>query len=215
MPLRRKESDYQSPAEEFANTISHAFGLTGAIIAAPYLIYYAAVNGDPFMVAGVSIFISTAILLYLSSTVYHAVKEKKAKEIFQIVDHAAIFLLIAGTYTPFTLGVLKGIWGWTLFGLVWSIAIGGIILKVVAGVRWPRLSTALYLIMGWLIIIAIRPLFENVPVESLIWIALGGFAYTAGVIFYAMPKLHYSHFIWHLFVLTGTACHVVAVALVI
>jgi len=215
MPFRRKDSDYQSPSEELANTISHAIGLAGAIIAAPFLIYFAAINGDPFMVAGVSVFICSAIALYFSSTVYHAVKEKRAKEIFQVIDHAAIFLLIAGTYTPFTLGVLKGVWGWTLFGLIWSIAIGGIILKVVAGIRWPRLSTALYLSMSWLIIIAIRPLFEHVPIESLIWIALGGVAYTTGVIFYALPKINYSHFIWHLFVLAGTACHVVAVSLVI
>ena len=137
----------------------------------------------------------------------------RAKRVFRIIDHAAIYLLIAGTYTPFTLGVLRGPWGWTLFGLVWGLAVIGIFLKSVRGIRYPRLSTVVYLAMGWLVLIALKPLWNNVPAWGLFWLLAGGVAYTAGVGFYAADRLRYSHFVWHLFVLAGTACHFVAVLL--
>lgn len=210
-PFKIKPDKKQTKAEELANSISHATGLFGAVIAAPFLIFYSATYGDAWTVAGASVFITSAILLYLSSTLYHSMKHGKLKEIFQVVDHAAIFLLIAGTYTPFTLGVLRGTWGWILFGLVWSIAAGGIIMKIVAGVRYPKLSTFLYLAMGWLVVIAVKPLMDTMSVEGLIWIAAGGIAYTIGVIFYALPRIRFSHLVWHLFVLAGTACHFIAV----
>jgi hemolysin III len=213
MLLSKKPDKTQTRKEEIANTISHGIGLAGAIIAAPFLIYYTVAHGDAIIVAGASVFITTAILLYLSSTLYHSLEHGKSKDLLQIVDHAAIFLLIAGTYTPFTLGVLRGTWGWALFGLVWGIAAGGIVLKILVGVRYPRISTALYLAMGWLVIFALKPLLEAMTIQGLIWIAAGGAAYTSGVIFYAMPHRRYSHFVWHLFVLAGTAFHFIAILL--
>jgi hemolysin III len=211
MPFTRKPHDRQTEKEELANSISHGVGLAGAIIAAPILIFYSAVHGDAWTVAGASVFITSAILVYLSSTLYHSMKQGKLKEIYQIVDHAAIFLLIAGTYTPFTLGVLRGAVGWTLFGIVWAIAAGGIILKWVVGVKYMKIWVALYVTMGLLIIVAIKPLLETMPVAGLYWIAAGGAAYILGIIFFAMPHKRYSHFVWHLFVLAGTSCHFVAV----
>ena len=128
-----------------------------------------------------------------------------------MLDHGAIFLLIAGTYTPFTLGVLRGAWGWTLLGLVWGLALVGIVLNAASGLRYPRLSVALYIAMGWLVIIAIKPLLLLMPVEGFLWLLAGGIAYTAGVAFYAAKRVRYSHFVWHMFVLAGTACHFIAV----
>jgi len=211
MPFPDKPDKLQTPQEELANSISHGIGLAGAIIAAPVLIFYSAVHGDAWAVAGASVFITTAILLYLSSTLYHSMKAGKLKEIFQIVDHAAIFLLIAGTYTPFTFGVLKGAFGWTLFGIIWALAAGGIILKIIVGAKYMKLWVTFYVSMGLLIILAIKPLMDAMTITGLLWIAAGGAAYISGIIFYAMPHRQYTHFIWHLFVLSGTACHFVAV----
>jgi hemolysin III len=152
------------------------------------------------------------VLLYLTSTLYHALPNNRAKRVFQVLDHAAIYLLIAGTYTPFTLGVLYGTWGWTLFGLVWGLALAGLLLKSIGGIRYPKLSVALYLAMGWLALIAIRPLWQHVAPWGLFWIFAGGLAYTLGVVFFALDnRVRYSNFVWHLFVVLGTACHVVAV----
>jgi hemolysin III len=152
------------------------------------------------------------VLLYLASTLYHALPQGKAKRAFQLIEHAAIFLLIAGTYTPFTLGVLRGAWGWTLFGLVWGLAAIGVLLAVVGGVRRYRvLSVLLYLGMGWLVVVAIRPLWLSMPLSGLLWLVAGGLAYTVGVAFFAAKRLRYGHFVWHLFVLAGTACHFIAV----
>ena len=201
----------QSPGEEIANSVSHGVGLVVALIAAPVLIVTAARRGGTAAVVGASVFTATMVLLYLSSTLYHALPRNKAKRILRVLDHGAIFLLIAGTYTPFTLGVLRGAWGWTLLGLVWSLAVLGILLKAVGGLRHPVLSTGLYLGMGWLILIAVRPLWLRVPLPGLLWLAAGGLAYTAGVAFFAAEPVRFSHFVWHLFVLAGTACHFLAV----
>jgi hemolysin III len=151
------------------------------------------------------------LLLYLASTLYHALPHSRAKRVFRIIEHSAIFLLIAGTYTPFTLGVLRGPWGSWLLALVWGLALAGILLKVVGGVRYPVLSTSIYVAMGWLVVIAIRPLSLRVPTAGLVWLVLGGVAYTAGVPFFATTRLRFGHFIWHLFVLAGTICHFFAV----
>jgi hemolysin III len=151
------------------------------------------------------------ILLYLASTIYHACPPGKGKEILRRVDHSAIFLLIAGTYTPFTLGVLGGAWGWSLFGVVWGLAAIGVSLKVLGGVRCKELSTAMYVAMGWMVLIAIRPLWAGVEPTGLAFLLAGGFAYTLGVPFYLARGLRYSHFVWHLFVLTGSICHFFAV----
>jgi hemolysin III len=172
----------------------------------------AAQHGGVSGIIGVSVFAGTVLLLYLASTLYHALPGSTAKQVFRVIDHSAIFLLIAGTYTPFTLGILRGAWGWTLFGLVWSLAVVGIVLKAVAGIRHPRFSAALYVGMGWLALIAVRPLWLRIPVTGWLWLIAGGLAYTAGVAFYACDRrVRYGHFVWHLFVLTGTACHFAAV----
>ncbi len=201
----------QSPGEEIANSISHGVGLVAALIAAPVLIVTATQHGGTAAIVGASVFTATMVLLYLSSTLYHALPRNKVKRVLRVLDHDAIFLLIAGTYTPFTLGVLRGAWGWTLFGLVWSLAVLGIVLKAVGGIRYPVLSTCLYLGMGWLILIAVRPLWLRVPLPGLLWLAAGGLAYTAGVAFFAAEQVRFSHFVWHLFVLAGTTCHFFAV----
>src|SRR4249920_3811287 len=146
-----------SLGEEIANSVSHGVGFLLALVATPFLVVAAARRGDSAAIVGASVFAATTAVLYLASTLYHALPRNKAKHVFRVIDHSAIFLLIAGTYTPFTLGVLRGTWGWTLFGLVWSLAILGIVLKSVGGIGYPRLSTALYVGMGWLALIAIRP----------------------------------------------------------
>ena len=205
----------QSLGEEIANSISHGLALLAALIAAPFLIVSAVRRGDLLNVIGVSVFATTMVVLYSTSMLYHAlpsVRALRAKKVFQILDHSAIYLLIAGTYTPFTLGVLRGPWGWTLFGLVWAMALAGIAAKAFAGIRWPRLSTILYLAMGWTALIAIKPMWQLMPGWGLFWLVAGGLAYTLGVVFFVLDeRMKYAHFVWHLFVASGTACHCVAV----
>ncbi|HMU61315.1 MAG TPA: hemolysin III family protein [Gemmatimonadales bacterium] len=200
----------QSRGEEIANSVSHGVGFVAAVAVLPVLAVNALQHGSAALV-GALVFGVSAVLLYLTSTLYHALTPARAKQIFRVLDHGAIYLLIAGTYTPFMLGVLRGPIGWSLLGAVWVLAIFGIVLKARGGIRYPRFSTALYLGMGWLIIVAAKPFLEAVPVPGLLWLAAGGLAYTAGVGFYAASRLPYRHFVWHLFVLAGTACHVVAV----
>jgi hemolysin III len=202
----------QSLGEEIANSVSHGVGMMAALAAAPILIVSAAQRGGAAQIVGASIFAAAMVLLYFASTLYHALPSNRVKQAFQILDHAAIYLLIAGTYTPFTLGVLRGAWGWTLFGLVWGLALAGVVLKAVAGIRYPRLSTSLYLAMGWLALIAVQPLWLHLPAWGVFWLVAGGVAYTLGVVFFALDeRVRYSHFVWHLFVLAGTACHFIAV----
>lgn len=200
-----------SRGEEIANSVSHAVGLVAALAAAPFLVVHAVRRGGTGTIVGASVFAAAMVLLYLTSTLYHALPGNRAKRVFQVIDHGAIFLLIAGTYTPFTLGVLRGGWGWTLFGVVWGLAAVGVALKAVGRLRHPILSTLLYVGMGWLILIAIRPLWLRVPVEGLLWLLAGGIAYTTGLGFFAARGMRYSHFVWHVFVLAGTACHFFAV----
>jgi len=200
----------QSTGEEIANSVSHGLGFLAALAVFPALVSSALQQGTAAVI-GAAVFGTSAALLYLTSTLYHAMTPIRAKRILQVVDHGAIYLLIAGTYTPFTLGVLRGPWGWTLLGLIWGLAALGITLKAMGGIRYPRLSTAVYLAMGWLVVIAAKPLWQLLPGWGLFWLAAGGLAYTAGVGFYAASRLPYRHFVWHLFVLAGTACHVVAV----
>ncbi len=199
------------PGEELANSLSHGVGFICAVAATPILIIGAVNRGSAADVVGSSVFGATMVLLYLASTWYHAAPVSRFRDRLQRLDHAAIYLLIAGTYTPFTLGVLSGVWGWTLFGLVWGAAAVGMCEKLIAGVRYPRLSTAVYVIMGWLVLIAIRPLLLNMPPQGIRWLVAGGVSYSAGVVFYSARRLPYSHFIWHLFVLAGSTCHFFAV----
>ncbi|HZN55960.1 MAG TPA: hemolysin III family protein [Candidatus Polarisedimenticolaceae bacterium] len=197
--------------EEIANSVSHGVGLLAAAIVVPALIVAAVRQGDGGFIVGASIFAGSILLMYLSSTLYHALPDGRAKRVFRVLDHGAIYLLIAGTYSPFTLGLMKGPWGWTLFGLVWAMAVTGIVLKALGRAWHPILSTGLYLAMGWLGIVALKPLWTYIPLDALGWLAVGGLAYTAGTGFYAMRRTRYAHFVWHLFVVAGTACHVVAV----
>jgi len=200
-----------SPGEEIANSVSHGAALLAALAAAPALLCPAIRQGGTSRIAGASAFAAATVLLYLTSTLYHALPRNRAKRVFQVLDHAAIFLMIAGTYTPFTLGVLRGTWGWTLFGLIWVLALAGVVLTAAGGVRYPKLSTSLYLAMGWLIVVAVKPLWQRMPSEGLFWLAAGGIGYTVGVVFYAAKRIRYGHFVWHLFVIAGTACHFNAV----
>jgi hemolysin III len=202
----------QSRTEEIANSSSHALALLAALVGTPVLIVQAVRRGDAAFVVGVSIFAATMLLLYLASTVYHALPAGKAKRVFRVLDHSSIFLLIAGSYAPFCLGVLRGAWGWTLFGLVWSLALAGVVSKTIGKTSHPILSTGLYLLMGWLVVIAVQPMVTRVPLPGLLWLLAGGLFYTAGVAFYATDtRLRYGHLVWHLFVMAGTACHYFAV----
>ena len=202
----------QSFGEEIANSVSHGVALLATVAATPVLIIAAVQRGVAEGIVGASVFSATMVLMYLTSTLYHALPRNRAKQVFQILDHGAILLLIAGTYTPFTLGVLRGMWGWTLFGLVWSLALTGIVLKIVYVAWYQRFSTFLYLVMGWLVVIALKVLLLHVSTWGLIWLLSGGLAYTVGVVFFLVDeRIRYSHFIWHLFVIAGTSCHFIAV----
>jgi len=197
--------------EEIANSVSHGVGLLAALFAIPMLIMSAVHRGSASEVFGASVFATAIVLMYSASTLYHAWPRNRMKDVFRALDHGAIYLLIAGTYTPFTLGVLRGPWGWTLFVIVWSLALGGILSKTLSKRPRPYLSTTFYLSMGWIIIIAAKPLFEQLPAWGLFWLVAGGLSYTAGVAFFLAERLRYSHFIWHLFVIAGTSCHFIAV----
>jgi len=202
----------QSVGEEVANGISHGIGLVGAIIGTPILVLAAFHHGDiPFLI-GTIVFTTTMLLVYLASTLYHGWPETKTKSLLQVIDHAAIFLLIAGTYTPFALGPLHGAGGLTMLGIVWSLALFGVIMKATRGVlRHRRLAMTLYLGTGWMALAFMRPLALAIPLSALLWLIAGGLAYTAGTLFFANERLRYGHFIWHLFVLAGSSCHFVAV----
>jgi len=201
----------QTLGEEIANSVSHGVGLLAALAGFPVLVMGAQQRGGVSAIVGASVFATTMVLLYLTSTLFHAFPVCRAKRVFQILDHSAIYLLIAGTYTPFTLGVLRGAWGWTLFGLVWSLAAIGTALKVLGGVRYTTLSTLVYIAMGWLILIAADTAWTLVPKWGLFWLFAGGIAYTAGAVFFLAERIRYFHFVWHLFVVAGTACHFIAV----
>ena len=202
----------QSRGEEIANSITHGAGLLASIAALPVLILAASGRRDPWQLVGGAVFGASLVLLYLSSTLYHALPVCRAKHVLRVVDHSAIYLLIAGTYTPFTLGALRGPWGWTLLGIIWGLALFGIVAKWTLGFRFPRLSTLLYLAMGWLIVIGLQPLVANVAPAGIAWLVAGGLCYTGGVVFYAMDgRIRYGHALWHLFVIAGSVCHFVAV----
>jgi hemolysin III len=202
----------QSRGEELANSISHGIGLIAVLVGIPFLILGAIRQGEAQSIVGVCIFAASMVLLYLGSTLYHALPAGKAKNVFQIIEHSAIYLLIAGTYTPFTLGVLHGAWGWSLLGLIWSFALAGVIFKISGRMTHPVISTGLYLLMGWLIVIAADPMYARLPAPGIALLVAGGMAYTAGVAFFVTDaRLRYGHFVWHLFVMAGTACHYFAV----
>lgn len=202
-----------SLGEELAHSITHGIGAVLSIAGLVLLVTLAALRGDAWHVVACSIFGATLVFLYTASTLYHSITHPGAKRVMRVFDHAAIFLLIAGTYTPFTLVTLRGGWGWTLFVIVWGLALVGIIYKITARNRFRFLSVLLYLGMGWLVLIAIKPMVTSIPGPGLALLLAGGLCYTLGVIFYAWKRLPYGHAVWHLFVLAGSICHFFAVLL--
>jgi len=208
------EAPDQTRKEELWNSISHGIGIPLGIAALTLGVVYAAQSGSARAVVSASIYGVTLVLMYTASTFYHAASSEKAKRLWNLFDHQSIFLLIAGTYTPITLAGLKGAWGWTLFGLAWGIAVAGIVMKCFLRSRLMALSTALYVLMGWLIVIAFRPLVHTLPRASLWFLLAGGLAYTAGVVFFAWRR-PYAHLIWHFFVLAGSVLHFFAILLLL
>ncbi len=212
LPLITVSTPGQAPGrysigEEIAHAVTHGVGLLLSIGGLAVLVAFSALYGDVWHITSTSIYGATLVLLYGASTLYHGIPHAKAKRVLQRFDHAAIFLLIAGTYTPFTLVNLRGDMGWSLFGLVWCIAIVGMVLELVCSNRYKRLSISLYLGLGWLILIAIKPMLNSVETGGLLLLLAGGLCYSLGVIFYVWKKLVYHHAVWHLFVLTGSALH--------
>jgi hemolysin III len=201
----------QSFGEEIANSVSHGLGLMAALGVTPVLVAGARDLNDARF-AGAIVFAVTMVMLYLTSTLFHALPVGKAKRVLLRLDYCAIFLFIAGSYTPFALGALQGVWEWTLFGLVWLLAVVGVILKSIGMLSHPGVSTALYLGLGWLVLVAAVPLLDRMPTQGLTWLVAGGLAYTAGVVFFALDsRIQYAHAIWHGFVVAGTGSHFFAV----
>lgn len=199
------------PRVELANSLTHGIGIALAIAALVIMVVFAAMKGTARHVVGVSLFGACLVVLYTMSTLYHAFRGPRVKRVFHILDHSAIFLLIAGTYTPYCLATLRGGWGWSLFGIVWGLAVLGITFKAIFGPRLKWLSTLVYIAMGWIVLIALGPLGRSLPMGGLVTLFGGGVFYTAGVIFYGWKRLTYHHAIWHVFVILGSACHVASV----
>jgi hemolysin III len=197
--------------EEIASSITHGIGIVLAIAGLAVMVAFAALHGDAWHVVSTSIFGATLVLCFTASTLYHSVQAERIKHILRALDHSAIFLLIAGTYTPFMLVNLRGPWGWSLFAVIWSLAVAGIVLRLALKGRLHGLVVAIYLAMGWAVVVAVQPMLERVAVGGLILLAAGGLAYTAGVVFYKWRRLPYNHAIWHGFVLAGSALHFFAV----
>ncbi len=197
--------------EELANALTHGLGAVLSLAGLVLLVVYASLYGNAWHVTACSIFGASMVLLYTFSTLYHSPFAEPTKSLLRKIDHAAIFVLIAGSYTPFVLLPLRGPWGWSLFGIIWGLAIPGVILKFWFTGRFKKLSTALFLGMGWLIVIAARPMLREVPTGALVLLAAGGLSYSVGAIFYMWRRLPYNHALWHLFVLGGTTCHFFAV----
>ncbi|MCP5455195.1 MAG: hemolysin III family protein [Thermotogae bacterium] len=201
------QEEFFTTGEEVANSIIHGFGMLFSLAALVLMIIFSALEGTAWHVVSTSIFGVTLLLLYTSSTLYHALTNRKAKNLFEIFDHSSIYLLIAGTYTPFTLVTLRGPLGWTIFGIVWGMAVLGILFKIFFVKRFVFLSTLIYIIMGWMIIIGINPLMQNIDPNGIFWLVTGGILYTLGTVFYIWRKFRYHHAVWHLFVLAGSFCH--------
>ena len=204
--------EQQDRGVERANTITHAIGVAASVLGGAGLIVLAALRGTAWDVVGVSVFAGTLILLYTASTAYHAARHPVVRVRLKVLDHCAIYLLIAGSYTPFTIGGLRGGWGWSLFGVIWGLAVAGVVFKFFFTGRFRLVSTGIYVAMGWLVLIAAGPMLTRLAPITLAWLLAGGIAYTAGTPLYHATRLRYSHALWHLFVLAGSACHAVAVA---
>ncbi len=209
--LSRNCNQRYSVGEEIANSITHGLGVAFGVTALCFLVISAARQGNPWQVVSFSIYGTCLILLFLFSTCYHSIPVPRAKPFLRYLDHSAIFLLIAGTYTPFLLVKMRGPWGWSLFGTIWGLAFAGIVLNFVLIGRSRIIGSLIYVGMGWLVVIALKPLLASIPLGGVMWLAAGGLLYTFGVIFYLARKLPFNHAIWHMFVLGGSACHFLAI----
>jgi len=197
--------------EETINALTHGLGALLSLGGLAVLVATASRHGDAWHIVSCSIYGATLVLLFTSSTLYHSFRSERIKHGFRIVDHSSIYLLIAGTYTPFLLVNLRGAWGWSLFGVIWALAMAGIVFQVYFVRRFRLAQTLIYLAMGWLVVVAVKPLFDHVPRPGLLWLLFGGLCYTAGTVFYLWKKLPYHHAVWHLFVLGGSICHYFAI----
>lgn len=208
----------ETPAEETVSALTHALGAALSVAGLAVLVTFASFVGSARLIVAVSLFGASMILVYVASTLYHACRRQRAKSILQVLDHIAIYALIAGSYTPFLLVSIGGGWGWSLFGVLWGLALAGTLFKILLGrmlrFRWfDIVSTALYVAMGWIGLIAARPFFDSLPGGALWWLMAGGVAYTAGIVFYLWDHLPFNHAIWHVFVMAGTTCHFFAILL--
>lgn len=200
-----------SRGEEIAHAITHGLGVLGSLVALVMLVWRTAAHGDPKLLVGVSIYGGSMVILYTASTMYHALTAERAKRVFELLDHGAIYLLIAGSYTPFALSVLSARAGWWVMGVVWGLALLGILYEVVWHRPWKWLSLAGYLLLGWLLLAVIKPLAAALPTEALVWLGAGGLAYTGGSVFYAWRGFPYHHAVWHILVLAGSTFHFICV----
>ncbi len=206
--MKRNPISNQTKPEEIANAITHCIGILLGIAALSILVVFASLKGDPWKIVSFSLYGASLVILYTASTLYHSIKNIRLKQLFQILDHSSIFILIAGTYTPFVLVNMRGPWGWSLFGVIWGLALCGIIIKSAMGPGGDKFSTAVYLAMGWIIVIAFHKMISSIPFMGIVWIFIGGVCYSAGTIFFLLEKrIPYSHPLWHLFVLAGSITH--------
>ncbi len=199
-------------AEELANIVTHGAGLGLSLVGSVVIVTLTALRGDAWQIVSSGVYGASLVTLYAASTLYHGLRSPGIKRVVRVFDHCAIYVLIAGSYTPFALVSLRGGWGWTLFSLAWGLTVAGIVFKVFFTGRLNALSTTVYVLMGWLCVVAARPIIEMVPAGALWWLAAGGIVYTAGTIFYHNRRVPYSHAIWHLFVIGGSACHYFAIS---
>lgn len=206
-----KPDKLQTRGEEIGNATTHAMGALLSLVAITLLVVFAAHQNDGLKLASSIVFGCTLLLMYISSTLYHSVREPRLKHMLRILDHSSIYLLIAGSYTPFMLVTIHGPWGWTFFTVIWSFAIAGVLFKLFFVHRFELLSTILYLLMGWMSLIVMKPIYEHLPTGGLECVVAGGLCYTVGVIFYVWERLKFSHLLWHLFVLAGSIFHFFAV----
>jgi len=200
-----------SLGEEIANSITHGAGLVASIVGAALLLFVVSRHHDPLWLAADAVYAASLIILYTASTLYHAIPNRHAKRVFRVMDHAAIYVLIAGTYTPFALLNLRGVWGWALSAGAWALAVVGVAFTALIRHRLSRATTVIYVAMGWMGVVAAKPAFDHLSAWAIIWLLAGGLLYTAGTLFYAWERLRYGHAIWHVFVLGGSICHYIAV----
>jgi len=208
---KSKQPTFYPPLEEKINILTHGLGFLLSIVALVLLIVRASTYGNVWHIVSFSIFGTSLVVLYTASTIYHSAKKPKLRMRLQVFDHTAIYVLIAGTYTPFTLVTLSGTTGWVMFGVTWAFALTGIVLKLFFIGRYNNLSTIMYVFMGWIVVFAIKPLINNLPFEGLMWLFAGGISYTFGAVLYSIKSIKYNHAIFHIFVLMGSFCHFMAV----